>query len=584
MKTKNILIFFGIVLGIVLLFGGGLYLFSPNTLAVTPIGCSGTVESIDSMIMRTSNELGGKKVIRVKYSTLPTSECLDITLSESQIKDNLMTTEGFEVTNGIRGNVQLQYQKKESTINKKTEKYLKFQTTEITGTLLCLRSSCENKGVSGTFKSFTEGGKCFCVTDEQVGNKATFTSSGNLVWSTLVTIGGQETVLSNEKLSGKIGDIAFVKWVGNVQSNYFLTGVFQESYFHLADNKFRMVELGAYQEVEAERKRVRGRLEDCIFCRDEIVEMRAYNSFLISKTRDRINAWANEELGVDSAKIFSNRLVIDVGKNTLVYPAFILDIDAKEVGVFISQGKPEAICPDDFSINSGDRFRAQATAKNIGVSSGSFTWWVECDKGSQSVYPGPPLTIGSKSSRTISINSGLTVGEGTETARCIFTVRELNTLEEDSCQFKYDSTKVTKCTSGVKSCENGNQDLWTCLPDGNYDKVRCDFGCESFGNSFRCGLQSKEICDNGIDDDGDGLIDSEDPECKPKGLSNWLYIIPVFLTLGLAGLFGVRGRIRRGKFKWFDFVIGGILGLGVGLLIFYFLRWIIELKVWNLFG
>ena len=29
--------------------------------------------------------------------------------------------------------------------------------------------------------------------------------------------------------------------------------------------------------------------------------------------------------------------------------------------------------------------------------------------------------------------------------------------------------------------------------------------------------QSKEICDNGKDDDGDGLIDGNDPDCKKTG-------------------------------------------------------------------
>jgi hypothetical protein len=29
--------------------------------------------------------------------------------------------------------------------------------------------------------------------------------------------------------------------------------------------------------------------------------------------------------------------------------------------------------------------------------------------------------------------------------------------------------------------------------------------------------QSKEICDNGKDDDGDGLVDANDPDCKKTG-------------------------------------------------------------------
>jgi len=610
MKNKKLFMVLGIGLTIVLLVGAILQLTGTvSFLSTTPIGCSGTVDSIDSVTIRTSADLGGKKVIRVKYSTLPTSECLDITLSESQIEDNLITNENFEVTDKISGNIQLLYQRKESTIIKKTEKYFTFQNTEISGTWFCTKSACESEGVSGTFKVYTEGGKCFCVTDEQVGNKATFTSSGNLIWETEVNIGSEKISLNEGKLSGKIGNIAFVKWGGNIVSNYVLNGVFQEAYFHLADNKYRMVELGNYIEVEAERKRIRNNLDDCIFCGDEIDDMHAYNSFLISKTKDRTNAWANDEPGVDNAKIVSNKLIIDVGENTLVYPTFTLDIDAKEVGIFISHGEPKAICPDDFSINSGNTFSAKATAKNIGTSSGSFTWWIDCDKGSQTVYPGPPLTIGPGMSKTISITSGLTVESGTETSRCKFFVKEVNSLEEDYCTFKYDSTKVTQCTSGVKSCENGNSELWTCLSDGSYDKTKCDYGCESFGNSFRCRLQSTEICDNGIDDDGNGLIDEEDPQCAVVSfwdkIVNWfknlfsgvisLFMIIKYIAVAIGGFFAFafsknlldeKSNLEKNWILGISIIIGLLISYVLVKFIYSPIFWIIlvVLLVFQFFG
>ena len=51
-------------------------------------------------------------------------------------------------------------------------------------------------------------------------------------------------------------------------------------------------------------------------------------------------------------------------------------------------------------------------------------------------------------------------------------------------------------------------------------EVGCQFSEAVALESPNCGGgMSEEICDNGLDDDGDGLIDCDDPDCGVAGLS-----------------------------------------------------------------
>src|SRR3972149_1634658 len=73
-----------------------------------PTCSGGQVISVDSVNIRDSAELG-KKVIRVVFSTIPTAECLDISLSpsliESELKESGVTN--FDATKSIIGDINL---------------------------------------------------------------------------------------------------------------------------------------------------------------------------------------------------------------------------------------------------------------------------------------------------------------------------------------------------------------------------------------------------------------------------------------------------------------------------------------------
>ena len=74
--------------------------------------------------------------------------------------------------------------------------------------------------------------------------------------------------------------------------------------------------------------------------------------------------------------------------------------------------------------------------------------------------------------------------------------------------------------------------------------------------------------------------DCGDWDPKDEFNFNWLYLIPILLTLGVAGMFGWNGKSKTGNYYWLDFVIGGFLGLMVGLVLYWiFSNWLVLLLI-----
>ena len=355
---------------------------------------------------------------------------------------------------------------------------------------------------------------CVYASEEGVGGK--ISGGSKLEWETEISIGSSSTTLSNSKLSGKIGNFAFVRWDGNTMGNKVLDNPDYDLFFDYTTNDFSLIEEGSHGEIEDDYDDVKSLLKNEGFEGErKHEEIEAYNSFLDEHTKDVLSDYIDDESLVGDAEFDDNKLIVDAATD-LFYPEFILDIEATMVGIFKTIGEPEVECPNKISIDSGDTKNVYAEIQNVGSSSGSFAYSIDCNDGSQEGTPDSPVSISKGSTKRIKIGVGNTVSSGTENTRCKFIAYEVNSGEEDSCNFNYDSTYVSGCTKDVKSCESGNSELWTCLSDGGYDKIDCEFGCESFENSFRCKKQG-EICDDGIDNDGNGLIDEEDPECKSNG-------------------------------------------------------------------
>jgi len=480
-----------------------------------PTCSGGQVISVDSVNIRDSAELG-KKVIRVVFSTIPTAECLDISLSpsliESELKESGVTN--FDATKSIIGDINLISSSKSYTINPRTDQKIRKLTVQpISLSLLefCTVNTCKNKGNAQTLyalKSETFGG-CNCILNNEIGYSGEFLSSESLQWKTQVSISGLTADLSNTQLSAKMGNIAFVKWAGNLASNDNLGSISRSTYFPYTTNAWRMVNYannGDYVNSQYEETK-RNILSTCyqtisplfpelqsknFVCPEGISKASAYNSLVETRTTDGLSAWKSSETLVKNAVISSNKLIVDL-KSPIVYPQFTLDIDASQVGIFITKGKPLAVCPSSaLSFNSGEQKQATFKVQNIGAGSGAFDYTLRCDKGNQAIQPSPPQNINAGSSLSVTATLGLTVLEGKQTSNCEFKATEMNTLETSSCTYSYSATKTIKCIEGSTSCEQGNSELWTCKTDGSYAQIKCPNGCEVFESAHRCRLTAEE--------------------------------------------------------------------------------------------
>ncbi|MFA5764488.1 MAG: hypothetical protein WC915_06800, partial [archaeon] len=512
-QQKYILVISSIslILIAVLFWTGALRVGEDNTLSVVgSYQCSGQVLSIDSAQIYTSSDLGGKKVIRVTYSTLPSSECLNIKIDPSSINNALSSSDKskFKATNTIYGDIKLTKSQKIYNINEISSEVFKTIGLDLLpgyNALLkpCWDSNCKNS-FSSTFASNMYSGslwsvtadKCVCSSDLPKGINGEFSVSESLRWETQIDIAGQSITLTPTKTSDRIGNIAFVKWSGNFASNDQLGSITnRQAYKPYSDNQWRMIDYGTYTDLNNKYSTLRSSLISCDSiggqCETSVDSAYGFNSEFDSKTSNKLQTWINGNSLVESATISSNQMIVNLN-SPIVYPTFTLDIDASEVGIFITSGEPDVTCPviNDVLV-SGQTKDVIINLKNIGSDSGSFDYSVSCDKGSQYVQPSPPQQINAGSNININTRLGLTVTSGTDTSHCTVNTRDINSLKSDSCTFSYTSQHQSQCTAGTKSCEIGNTELWTCRIDGNYDTQKCQYGCWFNNGEYSCKAQDE---------------------------------------------------------------------------------------------
>ena len=602
MEKKTIYTIF-ISLGVIFLLLGGYSLITGTPLFLSSYDTchGGTVSSIDDVQIRTSSDLSGKQVVRVTFSSIETGECLDIEASEGNLRDYL-EDEGFSVEDPIVGDIELTKTQQIYDLRKDTsDKYFKLIEEDVGKELSCSKSKdCPSKsgatlmGVYLNPNTYTWD-NCVCVYKSEEGVGGVISGGVTLFWETKISIGGSSVVLNNNKLSGKIGNFAHVKWNGNDMGNKILDNPDYDLYFDYGSNKFSLVKDGTHGEIEDDYDSI---IRDLVSSAssgkgkgDLGSVISSYNSLVETSTKNLLDDYIDDETLVGDAEIDDNELIVDVSASKIAYPKFIVDVEASRVGIFQTIGKPEVDCPNDFSINSGDDKNVYAKISNKGSSTGSFGYMIDCNDGSQEATPDSPLSIAKGGIKQIKINAANTVSSGTENTKCKFTAYEINSGDEDSCSFDYDSTYVSQCSEGTKSCEEGNSVLSTCREDGGYDEIDCGFGCESFENSFRCKKQG-EICNDDRDNDGNGLVDGDDPACKDRGfwdsITGWfsdlfsgffdfftmlkLAIVVIFSIVSVFVSSDLLNQIDSLKeIKAARWIISVIIGVGLAFLLYTFI-------------
>lgn len=555
-------IFFVLILMVI----GVFFIVLPKTNLIQqtaiPTSCSGgQVLSISSAIKTYSSGLQ-KDVIRVEFSTLPQAECIDIKWNEVDLENKLKQTGvDFDVQKSSLGDIILYNYKKIYNIRQQTTgTYEKIGFTNIApGGIFegCSNDHCRDKIPTGailidSIQNNPTLGRCNCVHKYNYGYPAEFQSSEEYVWDTKIKIDGEgETTLfshgvNDVKLTDNIGNNVFVAWSGNRVTNTNLGSIPRGAFLPINSQVYRMNSDSSSYTTERDRltelkndltNRCNNLFSNCI---TETNNMAEYNTDLDLKTSSsNLQNWAAGEsfVNAEATEIINNKLFVDLKTPTL-YPTFTLDIVASEIGIFVTTGKPEVTCPANVNdLISGQTKFAEFGIKNIGQSNGAFQYTLICDKGSQVLSPAPPQSISTGNSLNVRATLGLTVPEqGSLSSNCVFTAKESNTLETDSCVFSYTSTYQGQCANGTKSCEVGNTELWTCNADGSFTKEECENSCATDGTTSFCKTSA----------DGDGTdSDADQNETKVECIP---FVESKVIKEGVdKGLFGWRSLLNSEK-------------------------------------
>lgn len=289
--------------------------------------------------------------------------------------------------------------------------------------------------------------------------------------------------------------------------------------------------------------------------------------------------------------IVSGTKAIITLKKAMQFPQLVMRIKVAWLGIRIPIAEPEivSLIAEDFTVGEYGTIRVGVKNKDTKYD-GEFAVSVNCPSIFETVGSVPTVRLDPLDSKIVDV-----------------LVKNIRDIEEKDCEVcrvvVYNTEKETIKTEGnLQVCINP---LIICIKDD----TRC------VGGAF-------EYCYKGIKWNADPSKDSEclieectkDAECpssKPfcvnkicvKCKSNkhcppefptcengacvkkkfrWdnLYFLPILLTLGLAGLFGWRGKQKTGKYSLLDFVVGGGLGLAIGIGVYFILKyWVMVLLI-----
>lgn len=610
MKAKGILVTILVIILIVGIGAGAYFIFQPSDLRqAVGSGCTGgaTILSISEAVITDSSDLGGKEVIRITAVANGGGECAAIIFKENAINDALRDSgENSEATRDILGGLITNGQVEQFTTSERSQPVFKIGLDKKEEGLFCTVSNCEETypDTIDAFRDLALG--CWCVHKNLVGQGGEFDSTSKKTFDVDFFIDGIGTAkITDEKQSANIGDKAFIKWTGDLFSGTWLTTPNFDSYQQVGDS-WRLVDDGFYDDVSDRLEKdtddtgvagtsgcIVGGTKDLpgfLDTRFEVTEFCAnqYNSFVDLKTTNRDDEFVTRESSVNQVGWAGNKFLADLSTFT-TWQVFTIDLDAESVGIHKVVGKPDVECPSgETSLVSGSQVTVPLKVRSSVDTNPSFSLGLECfNDGIGSLATNRINNVGTDFQ---TVNSFITITAEEETDFfCFFSAVDLNDPDNsDICGFDLTATPFTGCTVGAKTCSSDGSKVGTCTDGQNFNFVDCNFGCEAFEGSFRCKLQENEICDNGIDDDGDGLIDKDDPECKEmlgffariwKSINDFLFTFKIiFATIigliggALAG-WGTSTALKKSRTKKKALIIGIVFIISaiiVGLLAYFY--------------
>lgn len=201
-------------------------------------------------------------------------------------------------------------------------------------------------------------------------------------------------------------------------------------------------------------------------------------------------------------------------------PNILFKVKADWVGVKIPVGEPQITGLNCDEWNSGEIGVIDVEIRNVGDTTSTFLIEIKnCDPIESRYGTGTNrVTIEEGDTKTVPVQLS-TGGYAQDLTRiCTVRVYDYNYPEnEDQDDVRCEMEEATACEEGrvwvdgdcIKECKDNEIVTVEC----------CDHGVIYENGEYKCDESptgKDEICDNLEDDDGDGLIDMEDPDCQEK--------------------------------------------------------------------
>jgi len=607
MKTKNILVGLGIFIVVVLLVTGFLYVFSPRTLSTITGTCIGGLNILISQASHTP----GQEFFHGEATANLGGECFKIAWTEEDIENYL--AEGGDADKGVFGDIIINSQTNTFHTSERTYEVVEnYHIKEYSTWISCSNTDCKNwlssDGIEyGRVVASNLGlRKCSCIYTMERGRFAPFTGGRERHFEATVSIDGLGSQkISDEMQSVAFGDQASFQWQGDLLGTRWIDTPFAYTPFRegndyvLTSTTYSNFENENVYVYTSQQKGENYRISEIDNCIQKMWAMsdvqkciNAYNEKADELLMDRTNEYINSIGFVTGGSwdVDEGDLVVDLEPYSTKYPRFTFDIKAKWLGIKYLVGKPRVSCPNDQEGFSGEVRQFDLGVTNIGDGSGVFALSLDCGVLSETISPDRVSLVSGGSQTIRGTVKGTTTAEKKDS--CTFLAYALkNPSIRDDCSFTYKTKPLAVCIPGERKCYTDKQYLLICNDAGTgYDESFCEQNC-----IYDAKEGAKCAEDPGCKEEDETCVEDKDcceglecrsNLCKPIKPGKWnnLLLIPILLTLGLAGLFGWRGKDRTGKYYWLDFVIGGVLGLGIGFLLYWIFKNLVMILLISLLG
>ena len=347
-----------------------------------------------------------------------------------------------------------------------------------------------------------------------------------------------ETISTNQRVSSDMptivkftdryyGDVAYVKWLGNLVSGDGGTtpaGMYIAAFY---DDKWNIIKEKAYYDYSTYYKN--NVLLSSSISEDELNFIKSRNNM---NADTALHPWIfttlNDEIATTEGTEGSGKVIVDLN-TPLQYPTFVVYVsadDVKGIGVYQPVAKPKVLSVSDIIFKTGETGYVDVRIQNIGDERGGFSTSVACSN--QVTMVGVPKYTTLSAGESISLTIPLT-GQTTTQSTCTVTTSVMGIT--DSKTFNAEVSAQQICTPYAQICLDGISS--SCKADGS--------GFVEDGDDTRCIAQEErkgDIIDIPSVPSLSDLLDER------TSMINTVLIVALIIIIGIIGLVMVYGIVK----------------------------------------